>query len=703
MRPRPPTLPLLWLVALLGAAAAAGEETCADAQGAGSAAAVDTPVVRVWSAALCPDLVRRVTAEANHVFEGKHKDSTRSLWLPLPHDTKGAGTAMEEAVQVLWRYAFGPGAEPEDLGIVGAEIWAQSRSARAMINPHFDKDEALFQKSGTLITPRWSTVTYLYSKGGPTVIFNYSITPGSVRTDDNAGKVDPEDPRDAWFVYPKVGRHVVFRGDMWHAARGDLAPPEHTASDTRLTFLVNWWGTELAASKDRRAVRLTAKWAAKVRSPRTGEQGLPIAESKQPCEPAVQSQEEVAEMLVDGASKGTTRSIALPVGKGAASGPGESPLHFRLPLLEAESVTHVTWAEDAAWRGSGRLCRDNPFLAEVFRSEAPKAVALLEADQVAEVDAFLPTLAAEFGVKPLAVDAGHSHMFLSMFGLNRSDVPTVLALDDHFDSGDVLPRRTAAVRGHPAPLGAAVSADAVRALLASYTEKREKRLAEREKEAADRITLQRPGTWMKDPSGSPSHSVQVWQAAESRLESWADFERTCLARVLARGTLSAKGFPTVCLVHIYYGANDPGQSRTWPILAAVVDSSRFRPGRKAFEFYTAQRRSEVVERLQAEYNISDSALLRDAVVAIEHLPAQRMRVKAKDMHSADGQDRVAQAIRELPRVTPNAYQVRTYPSLDSGGWGVGDGAIGSFGQWVVELEGDVWESPEGDGQPKRAA
>eukprot|EP01063_Lacrimia_lanifica_P028456 TRINITY_DN4155_c0_g1_i1.p1 TRINITY_DN4155_c0_g1~~TRINITY_DN4155_c0_g1_i1.p1 ORF type:complete len:487 (+),score=164.90 TRINITY_DN4155_c0_g1_i1:530-1990(+) len=101
--------------------------------------------------------------------------------------------------------------------------------------------------------PLRSSVTYLSDHGGPTVVFNQSMSA------DLASRV-PDAPEQGALSWPQRGKHITFRGSCYHQVRGDralgLALPED-AEVRRLTLLVNWWDHRVPVESD-----FTPQWAA---------------------------------------------------------------------------------------------------------------------------------------------------------------------------------------------------------------------------------------------------------------------------------------------------------------------------------------------------------------------------------------------------------------------------------------------------------
>jgi hypothetical protein len=97
---------------------------------------------------------------------------------------------------------------------------------------HYDKDEAVASDQMRMVFPLVSTVSYLTSVGGPTVILNMTSVDGTHHVPPIAAV--------GHFSYPVGGRHTMFDGRMLH---GVLPAPTDgpDSGHTRITLLVNWW------------------------------------------------------------------------------------------------------------------------------------------------------------------------------------------------------------------------------------------------------------------------------------------------------------------------------------------------------------------------------------------------------------------------------------------------------------------------------
>jgi hypothetical protein len=135
--------------------------------------------------------------------------------------------ALERAIELLVKMDY---PTPEERGeIYGAEWWVQRRGSDENIGFHYDKDEAAASLDSLLKCPTEGTITYMTDNGGPTVLLN--------RTTPQGNDPDPFLVTWAGLSYPKVNRHLLFRGNLAHGVAGSLSQ----SKEARITFLVNYW------------------------------------------------------------------------------------------------------------------------------------------------------------------------------------------------------------------------------------------------------------------------------------------------------------------------------------------------------------------------------------------------------------------------------------------------------------------------------
>ena len=106
---------------------------------------------------------------------------------------------------------------------IGLEWWVQVRNTKEGITFHYDKDEGTCSQKGIYIYPLKSTITYLTDIGGPTSIFN------------------DKSYNNGYLSFPKVNKHVVFDGHLFHGVIGPLGKINPNDDQKRITFLINYW------------------------------------------------------------------------------------------------------------------------------------------------------------------------------------------------------------------------------------------------------------------------------------------------------------------------------------------------------------------------------------------------------------------------------------------------------------------------------
>eukprot|EP00929_Paragymnodinium_shiwhaense_P009985 TRINITY_DN114452_c0_g1_i1.p1 TRINITY_DN114452_c0_g1~~TRINITY_DN114452_c0_g1_i1.p1 ORF type:complete len:406 (-),score=53.71 TRINITY_DN114452_c0_g1_i1:313-1365(-) len=205
-----------------------------------------SPVV-VWKQPPCrqsakvEEVVQSLVSPAKRTFE---RDQNSSFWVGAFEEP--SCTLERFALDVFWyhirRLRCGSLSHIRRMGVkAGAEFWVQRR-ARSLdrrlraINWHFDKDEDLRDASDLVVHPLIGTVTYLTAHGAPLVALNApKMAVGDV--DPELEEVEDNETSTAYVVYPRLGRHVAFRGDMLHGCPVEL----EQSPGERLSVLVNVW------------------------------------------------------------------------------------------------------------------------------------------------------------------------------------------------------------------------------------------------------------------------------------------------------------------------------------------------------------------------------------------------------------------------------------------------------------------------------
>ena len=163
---------------------------------------------RLCAQSLPPCLVH---AWRKELWEAHSQDArahwwTESHWVPL--SGLGPDTLLGATVDHLCDHLV-----PEQVGLCGVEFWIQRRNPDAGMQAHWDCDEDLGRTSGQLAFPLVSTVIYLGSVGGPTLVMD--VVPECLPV--SAGTVEG---CTAWFAWPQTGQAIAFRGDLLHAVVG---------------------------------------------------------------------------------------------------------------------------------------------------------------------------------------------------------------------------------------------------------------------------------------------------------------------------------------------------------------------------------------------------------------------------------------------------------------------------------------------------
>jgi len=148
-------------------------------------------------------------------------------WMPLGATPR---TALEEAILHLAKLAK---ADPARL--VGFEWWVQAIGGAAPLGFHVDKDEAVASHEKYLLHPLWSSVFYVTSTGGGTLITNQYSPRGN--------GYEPEVATEAAWSFPEENKFLLFNGTLLHG----VVPGSATGTGgtgqgiERITFLVNFW------------------------------------------------------------------------------------------------------------------------------------------------------------------------------------------------------------------------------------------------------------------------------------------------------------------------------------------------------------------------------------------------------------------------------------------------------------------------------
>ena len=131
-----------------------------------------------------------------------------TFWLPEDVEPRNA---IEVGVRAL-RQSAAVSSKLAGHAVAGCEWWIQYRPRAEGMGLHLDADVGLFESKknaqgkfdGPLRTAFISSVTYLTSRGGPTIILDQLF-------EDNSTPV-PEEPAEGELIYPRENTLVMFNG-----------------------------------------------------------------------------------------------------------------------------------------------------------------------------------------------------------------------------------------------------------------------------------------------------------------------------------------------------------------------------------------------------------------------------------------------------------------------------------------------------------
>jgi len=166
----------------------------------------------------CRKVDNYVTRQLKSLKDGKY----RTFWFDKNDEPK---TFIEYLAKSISLQDF-PNGFPDNYA--GFEWWVQVRGDKENITFHYDKDEGLCTKENKYIYPLKSTITYLTDIGGPTAIFKN-------------GKNNFPLYNHGYLSFPKINKHLVFDGHLFHGVIGPLSKIDTKKGSERITFLINYW------------------------------------------------------------------------------------------------------------------------------------------------------------------------------------------------------------------------------------------------------------------------------------------------------------------------------------------------------------------------------------------------------------------------------------------------------------------------------
>eukprot|EP00884_Botryococcus_braunii_P018976 jgi/Botrbrau1/5762/Bobra.0134s0031.2 len=142
--------------------------------------------------------------------------------------------ALESAIDLVHHQLSQSPWGPRMGGVKWVEIWAHSRGPADPHQLHVDLDERRLRKGKgqyMLCNPVISSILYLDSNGGPTVVLDQTATSGLAAR--------------AWKIYPRECRLLSFRGSLVHGVLPGAVPDTLTSGGgcpQRTTLVMAWWG-----------------------------------------------------------------------------------------------------------------------------------------------------------------------------------------------------------------------------------------------------------------------------------------------------------------------------------------------------------------------------------------------------------------------------------------------------------------------------
>lgn len=243
----------------------------------------------MWEDVLNNHLLERVTSEAHHYGVTVQEEvSTCTLDEKLPIESQVTRwmdadatprCAIESAIQQLRHLVIPEDGVNKEEGerdgrskFVGAEWWVQRRPINNSLDFHFDIDSCLLHSQKAIRSPDISSIFYLSTSGGPTVVLDQRCAEGWLW----GHRLSPTNATCADLIFPRPNQFAIFAGACLHGVMPDIRSgtssgdtsrrchEESTeksadASDSgkkpsqrqrqeeeedeglRLTLLVNWW------------------------------------------------------------------------------------------------------------------------------------------------------------------------------------------------------------------------------------------------------------------------------------------------------------------------------------------------------------------------------------------------------------------------------------------------------------------------------
>ena len=190
-----------------------------------------SPLITVVDDALPPRVLRELSAAIARV--GASASYWKTFWYPLERPEN----AVERAIDAL-------AARVSDDRLVGTEWWiGRMDTRRVPLDFHHDRDLALFERTGRLAHPAWSSVLYLTTPVGGRL----AVTDQRLARRRGALVLDPVEPRRFETVRAESNRFVRFDGRLFHGVldANDAVPTRPVrglqGDFVRTSVVVNWW------------------------------------------------------------------------------------------------------------------------------------------------------------------------------------------------------------------------------------------------------------------------------------------------------------------------------------------------------------------------------------------------------------------------------------------------------------------------------
>lgn len=191
------------------------------------------PLVQVTDRAVPAALLRRVREAVEAI--GSRASYWRTFWYPLDREPACLPEQVGQRLAPL---------VPERERIVGVEWWlGRMDTANVPLDFHHDRDLALFERTGRVSTPAWSSVLYLNAVTGGSLL----VTDQRLMRRGQEYRLVPEEAGAFATVHPAPNRFARFRGHCLHGVldlNDEVPRPanrKRPGGEWRLSLVVNWW------------------------------------------------------------------------------------------------------------------------------------------------------------------------------------------------------------------------------------------------------------------------------------------------------------------------------------------------------------------------------------------------------------------------------------------------------------------------------